>query len=109
MTTQYTHYLVCFANGPISVGISAVSDESAIALSGDMDLHAPIDAARTDAEDDLDISGADMDESEFAAALRAAGCAHVRDLEPVQTSSPMPTSVAGGWVLWRAPATEIAE
>mgnify|MGYP005826229755 CR=1 FL=1 len=98
-----TYYAVCDAGGPISVRIEAANQRDAIAAFELLDHGALIDAARSDAEDDLDICGADMDEHEFDAALTQAGCVPVADLDPIVNAHAGTVGhLAGGWYLWRA-------
>lgn len=97
------YYAVCDVHGPISVRLDAEDDASAVAEFAGLDHQRLIGHARCDAEDDLDIAGADMDEDEFAAALEAAGCQIVRDLAEVINGHTMRAyHEAGGWRLWRA-------
>ena len=65
------------------------------------DVRAQIDAAKTDAEDALDIECADMDESAFDEALEAAGLEMVRDLESIANyHAGTVAHLSGGWRLW---------
>lgn len=97
-----TYYAVCDAGGPISVELDAHDTESALAAFAALDERAAIDAAMTDAEDALGIAGEGMSESEFAAAIEAAGGESVCDLEPVHNYHAGTTAhLAGGWTLWR--------
>lgn len=99
-----TYYAVCWVGGPISHAIQGDSDAEAISQFESADVRAWIDAADADAEDDLDIEGADgMDESEFGAALEEAGCIFVADLSPVHNYHAGTTAhLLGGWLLYRA-------
>ena len=68
------YYAVCDVHGPISRAIKAVDLEHATRL---IERHGRewIDAAESDAEDDMDIEGGDsMDHEAFSEALTAAGC-----------------------------------
>lgn len=101
-----TYYAVCDVNGPISVLIEAEDEAAAVAAFEAMDHQRLIDGASADAEDELDIAGDGMDEDEFATALEAAGCLLVRDLaEVVNGHSLRAYHEAGGWRLWRGPAS----
>lgn len=88
-----TYYAICNANGPISVRLNACSLEEAQKEFESSASRAWIDDARTDAEDDLGISGEGMSEVEFAAEMEAAG------YEPVDYPG---GAVQGGWVIWAA-------
>lgn len=98
-----TFFAVCWVNGPISRELNAESIEDAVAQFEAADTRSWIDNAETDAEDALDIDGADgMDEAEFDAAMQAAGCEMVRDLEPIHNYHAGTTShLSGGWMLWQ--------
>lgn len=97
-----TYYAVCDVNGPISVRLDADSLEAALSEFETADTRAWIDGARTDAEDDLDIDGADMDEDQFDAALKAASARPIKDLaEVVNGHTDRQYHIAGGWYLWR--------
>jgi len=104
-----TYYAVCNAGGPISVKLDAGTKEEALAAFAALDVRAAIDAAKTDAEDDLDIDGAqDMNESDFSAALEAAGAEHVCGLEPVVNAHAGTVSdLKDGWALWSVPGPEL--
>ena len=67
-----TYYAVCHVNGPISVRLSGNTLEYARVDFFEGDPRSWIDEPRTDAEDDLDIDGADMSATKFDEALRAA-------------------------------------
>lgn len=96
-----TFFAVANVNGPISVEIEASDIDDAIRQFSELDTQAAIDDARTDAEDALDIDGADMTEDEFDAALTAAGCEPRRDLNPIHNAHAGTTAhLAGGWYLW---------
>jgi hypothetical protein len=100
MSTQ-TYYAVCHVGGPISVRIEAESVDAAERRFRALDLDECIDRARTDAEDDLDIDGADASESQFGDALELAGYIEVRDLDPIDNAhAGTRAHLAGGWVLW---------
>lgn len=100
-----SYYAVCNVNGPISVRLDAETEEEAQAEFAALDDRAAIDGQSLDAEDDLDIDGADMSEDEFAAALRAAGGEEVRDLTPVHNYHAGTTAHrANGWMLWCLPS-----
>lgn len=96
------YYAVCDASGPISVRLDGDSEESARVAFEALDGRAAIDAARTDAEDDLDIINADqMTEGDFHSALRDAGAVMVADLEPIANANAGTVAhLAGGWTLW---------
>lgn len=97
-----SYYAVCNVNGPISVLLNAVDEQQALAAFAAMDGRAAIDSMSTDAEDDLDIDGADMTEDAFADALQAAGAECVHDLTPVHGyHSGRTAHLRGGWMLWR--------
>lgn len=97
-----TYYAVCDVNGPISVRLDAGSLEAALEEFEAADTRAWIDEPRTDAEDDLDIDGADMDEDQFDAALKAASARPIKDLaEVVNGHTGRQYHIAGGWHLWR--------
>lgn len=99
------YYAVCNVNGPISVRLEGETEEQVINAFTAADSQAWMDSARTDAEDDLDIDGSEMDETEFAAALEGAGCVPVRDLSPVVNAHAGTVShLAGGWWLWEGTA-----
>lgn len=99
-----TYYAVCDANGPISHAIEADDIDGAVAAFEAGDGQQWIDNADCDAEDDLDIEGDGMSESEFADALRDAGCYEVRDLSPVHNyHAGTSAHLLGGWMLWSAP------
>lgn len=100
MTTTY--YAVCNVNGPISVRLAGDNESAALEAFAALDGRRAIDAARTDAEDDLGIEGAsEMSESEFADALEAAGATRVKDLSPIDNAHAGTVAhLAGGWTLW---------
>jgi len=104
-----TYYAVCNAGGPISVKLDGETKEEALAAFGALDGRAAIDSARTDAEDDLEIDGAqDMSEGDFAEALEAAGAQHVCGLEPIVNAHAGTVSdLKDGWALWSAPGPEL--
>lgn len=99
-----TFFAVCNANGPISKEINAASVAEAVEIFEAGNQREWIDEPATDAEDDLDICGDGMSESQFSEALEAAGCEMVSDLSSV-TVGKGPTlrsaHVVGGWELWR--------
>lgn len=96
-----TYYAVCNAHGPISVRLDGETREQALAAFAALDTRAAIDSASTDAEDDLEIDGADMSEDEFAAALEEAGAERVDDLSPVVNAHAGTVAhLADGWTLW---------
>lgn len=100
--SNITYYAVCNANGPISVKLDGETKAEALAAFAALDGRAAIDAAKADAEDDLEIEGAeDMSESDFAETLEAAGAEHVCDLEPiVNAHAGTVSSLKDGWTLW---------
>lgn len=102
MTTNITYYAVCNAGGPISVKLDGSTKAEALAAFAALDGRAAIDGAKTDAEDDLEIEGAqDMGESDFAEALEAAGAEHVCGLEPiVNAHAGTVADLKDGWALW---------
>ncbi len=73
--------------GPISRRLAASTLTEALTEVQDADLQSWINEPATDAENDLQIDGAGMDETDFSRALKAAGCELVQDL-------------AGGWSIW---------
>ena len=97
-----TYYAVCNVNGPISHLLAATDLEAALAECEAADMRQWIDDADCDAEDDLDIVQADsMAESEFGAAMEAAGCSCVADLSPCHNYHAGRTAhVQNGWMLW---------
>lgn len=98
---SHTYYAVCNAHGPISVRLDGETREQALAAFAALDTRAAIDSASTDAEDDLEIDGADMSEDEFAAALEEAGAERVEDLSPiVNAHAGTVAHLADGWTLW---------
>lgn len=100
-----TYFAVCDAGGPISVAIEADTIEEAIEQFERADARRWIDGQRTDAEDELDIDGSDMDEEQMGDALRAAGYEMVRDLSPIiNAHAGTVAHLAGGWRLWAAQA-----
>lgn len=102
MTTTY--YAICNVNGPISVRLQAGSIEAAHKEIETIDFPSAIDTAETDAEDDLDINGADeMDEAQFAEALRAAGA---QEVEALDVGGRDNNPVRDGWMLWEHTAGE---
>ncbi len=106
-STRKAYYAVCDAGGPISVRLDGSTRKEAIDAFERLDHRAVIDDARTHAEDDLGICGADMSEAEFAAALEAAGGESIADLDPIVNAHAGTTAhLRGGWMLWavRAPA-----
>lgn len=100
------YYAVCNVNGPISLGLKAEDESGAkaeFAALGEIKLQGAIDAARTDAEEDLEIEGEGMTESEFDCALFKAGAEPVCSLKPiVNAHAGTVAHEAGGWYLWRA-------
>ena len=101
MTQNSSFYAVCNVGGPISVRLDASSVEAAKAEFEAADKRAWIDGARTDAEDDLDICGDGMSESEFSDALQSAGAEIVSDLSPIHNYHSGTTAhLADGWTLW---------
>lgn len=102
-TTTDTYYAICDANGPISVELDGSTVEEARASFGALDGRAAIDAARTDAEDALDICGEGMGDHEFAEALESAGAEAVGPLGEVDQHG---RAIAGDWCLWRVRAEE---
>jgi hypothetical protein len=104
-----TYYAVCNVNGPISVRLDGETEEEALAAFAKLDGRAAVDGARTDAEDDLEIEAAgEFDESDFGAALEAAGAKPVRDLAGIlsgQGATERVAHVSGGWYLWCVEAT----
>jgi len=102
MTTNITYYAVCNVNGPISVKLDGSTKAEALAAFEALDGRSAIDGAKTDAEDDLGIEGAQgMSESEFSDALDAAGAEHVCDLDPIVNAHAGTIShLADGWTLW---------
>lgn len=99
-----SYYAVCNVNGPISVRLEAGDEAGALEAFAALDARAAIDEPRLDAEDDLDICGEGMDEDTFDAALRAAGCVPVRDLDEISGHDGRAYHLADGWYLWAAPA-----
>lgn len=96
-----TYYAVCNAGGPISVRLVGTTEAEALAAFAALDDRAVLDAASTDAEDDLGIDGSDMTESEFADALEAEGCSRVCNLSPVVNAhAGRVANLANGWMLW---------
>lgn len=98
-----TYYAICNVNGPISRAIEAESIEDAVAQFEAADTREWIDEPATDAEDDLDICGEDMDEGEFCETMIAAGYAIARDLSSVvcgQGPTTRSAHVADGWLLF---------
>ena len=101
MTQNSSFYAVCNVGGPISVRLEAASVDAAKAEFADADKRAWIDSARTDAEDDLDICGDGMSESEFGNALQSAGAEVVGDLSPIPNyHAGTVAHLADGWTLW---------
>lgn len=97
-----TYYAVCNVNGPISVNLGE-HPAASLAVGTFLEGHKRdwIDGMRTDAEDDLGISCADMTETEFAVVLRQEGCQEVADLEPIiNTHAGTVAHLADGWMLW---------
>jgi len=97
-----TYYAICNVHGPISRRIEAESVEDAVNYVSTADTRQWIDEPATDAEDDLDIDGADLSESEMMDAMESAGYVMVRDLASVSVG-PAPTRVAhvsDGWMLF---------
>lgn len=89
-----TYYAVTFAHGPISIAIEAESTEEAIVAFATL-AESAVDEARTDAEDALDIDGADMTDGQFDDALREAGLAMVARLDDAARANS-----GAGWYLW---------
>lgn len=101
-TTKF--YAVCNANGPISVRLPGTTlDEALTAF--DKATDGAIDAARTDAEDDLGIRNADRDsEDEFSTRLIARGGRVVADMAVVENyHGGTQAHVEGGWEIWEMP------
>lgn len=99
MTKQY--YAACNVNGPISVSIEASSIDDAAAIFAELDQQGMIDAAECDAEDDLDFDGSSMSESEFEAAMDAAGFSVIRDLSEIHNyHSGVTQHLQDGWQLF---------
>ena len=97
-----TYYAVCNVNGPISVGLDAATPAEAIDAFEALDHRALIDGSSTDAEDDLDICGAGMDEEAFDDALRDKRCIPVQDLDAViNAQAGTVAHLANGWYLWQ--------
>ena len=102
------YYAVCDAGGPISVELEGATETDALAAFASLDGCACIDAASTDLEDALSISGEGMGESAFASALEVAGAIYVRDLSPVPNAHAGTVAhEAGGWTLWRMGAMTV--
>lgn len=96
-----TYYAVCNVNGPISVRLDGETREEALACfaAAADDGRAWIDEPRMDAEDDLDIDGADMSEEEFDEALKVAGAQPIDTLSPIDGRD-RTYHLSGGWFLW---------
>lgn len=107
MREMKTYYAVCDCNGPISKTIEAESVADAVDQFEAADIREWIDRAETDAEDGLEIEGADnMSELEFWDALESAGCEQVADLSEIVVGQGPTTRMAhivGGWTLWQGP------
>ena len=81
---ENTYYVVCNANGPISVRLKATTEREALAEFEKLDGHAAVDGCRTDAEDDLIDDAVDchsMDDERFSRAMVRAGATHVLHLD----------------------------
>ena len=99
MSKQF--YAACNVNGPISVSIEADSVDNAVAIFAELDAQGMIDAAECDAEDDLDFDGSSMSESEFEAAMDAAGFSVIRDLSEIHNyHSGVTQHLQDGWQLF---------
>lgn len=97
-----TYYAVCNVNGPISVRLDAETLDGAMEEFRTANSRSWIDSAKTEAEDDLGIDGADMSEEVFDDALRAAGATPECDLsEVVNAHAGTVAHLSGGWYLWR--------
>lgn len=97
------YYAVCNCNGPISLRIEAETVEAAVQRFATYDPDDAINAAATDAEEDLDlVVDPCADAQEFADAMRSAGYEEARDLAIIT-----PFHYEDGWMLW-APAAEVA-
>lgn len=99
-------YAACNVNGPISVSIEASSIDDAVAIFAELDQQGMIDAAKSDAEDDLDFDGPDMSESEFEGAMAAAGFVVIRDLSEIHNyHGGTSCHLLDGWQMFGATGT----
>lgn len=96
-----TFYAVCNANGPISVRLNATNLSESLVAFDSLDKLDAIDSAKTDAENDLGICGADMNENDFSSAMVQAGAKEIYDLSPIVNPYSMTSShLQDGWTLW---------
>lgn len=96
-----TYYAVCNVYGPISKRIEAETIESAICFFESANSRNWIDEAATDIEDDLDIAGAQMSQSDFADLLRSCGMKEVYDLSG--------NNILNDWALWVFDEADLSE